>query len=105
RHGRGAAAQRLSLQGDVLLGGAGGRRLVAAARRLVDGDVLGGVFAAFLLDLLRAPGQRPAARPARTAALDAFSRRVSGADLPGGRDRAGLQYRPAAPSGGVLRTG
>src|SRR3989344_2750645 len=105
-HGRGAAAQRLPLQGDVLrrdglhqhppLAGDGTARDGHAGRHL-----RGGLFAApGARRVLRSPCAQPAAPASGAGALDARAGGAAGAGLRGGGHHAGLVGGAGAGHGG-----
>ena len=107
----GAAAQRLSVQGNVLcrdglhpvaaLGRAG-----AAAGRDGGLDVCHRLFAALCgRCVLRPGGHAIAARAARAGALDARADRAAGAAVPGRGHGPGRRHRPAVAHGGAAGGG
>jgi multicomponent K+:H+ antiporter subunit A len=114
-HGRGAAAQRLYLQGDVLLRGGVRHRHPWFEHLLPVVATVAGMFSVayslrFTVDVFFGPDTCAALpRPARAAALDARAHRAAGAGLPAGghaarngRCGAGAGSAATAVVGGVL---
>ena len=102
---RGAAAQRLHLERDVLRRNHLRQRRLDHSRRAAAGGyrcrrLQRGLFAALHpAGVLRAAGHRPAARAARAAALDAVSQRAAGVHVPAGRRVPGV-HRGSVPGHG-----